>query len=246
MVTNTGIGTDTNAHALNIRTTLLGDIRQFVHETDLGGQHRVGGIFGEFRGADVHADHAIVAAVKRFVKGSQQLRRARVVRADDDAIGFHEIINRVALFEEFRVRDDIAFMLDATLFECRQNCLLDFVRRADRHRRFVDDDPIVIHVLTDRLRDGEHILHIRGTVLVGRCADRDKLKQAVINTLRHVGRKLKATRRHVAFNVIIQSGLIDRHFTGIEPLDPVCIDIDAHNVIAHFGHAGTGDQANVA
>jgi hypothetical protein len=40
----------------------FGQVGQFVHEADLGGQHRVGRVLREFRGAHVHDDETFVIA----------------------------------------------------------------------------------------------------------------------------------------------------------------------------------------
>src|SRR5687767_15620987 len=48
-------------------TTLFrsGEIRQLVHEADLGREHRVGRVLGQLRGAHVHDDHALTVARER-------------------------------------------------------------------------------------------------------------------------------------------------------------------------------------
>jgi hypothetical protein len=40
--------------------------------------------------------------------------------------------------------------------------------------------------------------------------------------------------------------VIDALLDVIRELEPVGIDIDAHNVVARLRHAGTGDEAHIA
>ncbi len=101
-VTDAWIGADADADLLDIRTDPLGDVGQFIHETDLGGQHGVGRVLGEFRGADVHDDQPIVIARKGIVQRAQQFSGARIVGADDDPIGLHEILDGGAFLQKFR------------------------------------------------------------------------------------------------------------------------------------------------
>ena len=61
-----------------------------------------------------------------------------------------------------------------------------------------------------------------------------------------VGGELQATARHVALHDLEQSGLMDRQRTGLQGADLPRIDVQAHHVVAHFGQAGAGDEADVA
>ena len=44
----------------------------------------------------------------------------------------------------------------------------------------------------------------------------------------------------------LETGLVDRYLALIEPLDLVLIEVAANDVIAHFRHAGAGDEADIA
>ena len=58
------------------------DLGNLVHESDLGGEHGFGRLFGQLRRADVHRDETLVAAVERRVEVAQKLPGARIVHAD--------------------------------------------------------------------------------------------------------------------------------------------------------------------
>jgi len=44
----------------------------------------------------------------------------------------------------------------------------------------------------------------------------------------------------------VETRFIDRHFSLLEPLDLVCIFVDAHNVVPEIGKTHAGDQADIA
>ena len=66
----------------------------------------VGGVLGEFGGAHVHDDQALVVALEGRVELAHELDGALVVGADDDAVRAHEVVDGGAFLEEFRVGDD--------------------------------------------------------------------------------------------------------------------------------------------
>ena len=131
-----------------------------------------------------------------------------------------------------------------SLVQGRLDPVAHLVGRAHGHRRLVDDDAIVVHVRTDGLRHGQHVLQVGRAVFVGRRADRDELEQPVGDALRDVGRELEATCLDIAFDVSLETGLVYRNVPGIQALDLGLVDVDAHDVVA--GHTCAGHQADVA
>jgi hypothetical protein len=87
--------------------------------------------------------------LKGLVERLQQLGGARVVGADDDAVGLHEVLDRRALLEELRVGDHVELDRAPRVFKRPRNLRLHLVGGADRHRRLVDDDAVLGHVLAD-------------------------------------------------------------------------------------------------
>ncbi len=124
--------------------------------------------------------------------------------------------------------------------------LTHLVGGADGHGRLVYDDSIVVHVRADGLGNGQHVLQVGRAVLVRRRADRDELEQPVIDALLDVGRELEATRLDVALDESVETRLVDRNVAGVEALDLALVDVDAHDVVAGFGHTRARDQANIA
>jgi hypothetical protein len=206
VVTDARIRADAEPHVLDVRAEALGEIGELVHEADLGGQHRVGRVLGQLRRADVHGDEPVMLAVEGLVEQPEQLGGARVVGADDDAIRAHEVLDRGAFLEEFRVGHHVEVDRDAALRQRAGDFGLDAVGGAHRDRRLVDDDAVLVHVLADRARHGQHVLHVRRAILVRRRADRDELEQPVRDALGHVGGELQAARLAIAGNDGIQPG----------------------------------------
>jgi hypothetical protein len=65
------VGADALTDHFHVGTDLLRDVRDLVHEADLGRQHRVGGVLGQLGGAHVHHHDAVVVAIEG---GIQRLR----------------------------------------------------------------------------------------------------------------------------------------------------------------------------
>ena len=181
--------------------TRVGQIRQFVHERDARGEHRVGRVLGELRGAHVHVQRALVIAVERRVQPLHQLARMLAGSSSSqpmhDAIGPHEVVDRRAFLQELRIRHDrkrrAARRSRASQFFPITARTLS--RRADRHRRLVDDHLEAVHVAADVARRREHVLQVGGAVFVRRRAHRDELHLAVRDARLDVGRELDAAGR---------------------------------------------------
>ncbi|OIQ64225.1 hypothetical protein GALL_542250 [mine drainage metagenome] len=103
IVADARIGADADAHLLDVGTEPVGQVGQFVHERDAGGQHAVGCVLGKLCALDIHDDDTVVVAVERRIDVAHQLLGAGVLAADDDAVRPHEIFDCRAFLEEFRV-----------------------------------------------------------------------------------------------------------------------------------------------
>ncbi len=130
------------------------------------------------------------------LNGSYSARSSSAVRGLSvpmhDAVGLHEVLDRGALLQELRIRDDVEVDCAAALGQGVLHLGAHQIGRADRDRRLVHDDAIIGQVLADRACDREHVRQVGGAVLVGRRADRDELEKAVRDARRDVGRELEA------------------------------------------------------
>ena len=61
-----------------------------------------------------------------------------------------------------------------------------------------------------------------------------------------VGGEAQAPGGHVVRDDAVQPGLVDRDAAAFEHGDLRGIDVEAHDVVAHLGQAGAGNQADVA
>ena len=117
----------------------------------------------------IHHHDRRAGARERLVQRHHHLGAARVLGADHDAIGLHEILDRGALLQEFGVADDAE-----RVRRLAPDDRPDLLGGADRDGALVDDDLVAVHRPADVLRDPEHVLQIGRSVLALRRADRDE------------------------------------------------------------------------
>ena len=101
-VANAGVRAHALAHRLNVHVQAFAQIGQLVHERDAGGQHGVGGVFGQFSRALGHHQGAFVVAVEGRVEVAHLAQRplARFIagHAEHDAVRAHEVFDRRTFF----------------------------------------------------------------------------------------------------------------------------------------------------
>ncbi len=179
--------------------------------------------------------------------GAYTARSSAIARSSsapiDDAVGPHEVLDRGAFLQEFRIRHDGKRQRGAAGGKLGGDRLANAIGGADGNGRFVDDDLVVGHAAADRGRGVEDVPHVGRAVLVGRRADGDELKTAVRHRGVDVGREAQAPRIDVAMDHVLQSRLVDRHAARLEHVDLACVDVEAKHVVADFGEAGAGDES---
>src|SRR5690606_12381413 len=92
VIADTRIGADTPTNFFNVCPQTLSQVGHFVHKADLGGQHRIGSVFGQFRRPNIHENHTIVVAIERVINLTQYIRSLLAVGTDHDAVRLHEIV----------------------------------------------------------------------------------------------------------------------------------------------------------
>ncbi len=237
VVADPGIGPDALADQLDVGAEVIGEIGELVHERDPRRQHRVRRVFGELGRAHVHHQQPLVAAHERRVDRTHRGDRALVVGADHDAVGPHEIVDRRALLQEFRIGDHGEGDRRAAHAKVLRDRRADTVGGAYRHGGLVDDDLELGHPAADAARGREHVLHVGRAVLIGRRADGDELQRAVRDACIDVGGEAKAPGRRVAADERLQPGFVDRHAARFQHRDLAGVDVDAQHVVADFGQA---------
>ena len=91
---------------LNIGADLLAEIGDLVDEGDLRRQKGIGGIFGQFGRPPAGEEDRRLVEIERPIDLVHHVARARILGADDDAVGALEIADRRAFAQEFRIGDD--------------------------------------------------------------------------------------------------------------------------------------------
>ena len=187
-----------------------------------------------------------MAAVEGFVECFQEFGGARIVGAHDDAVRLHEVIDCRTFLEKLGVGYNVKLDRRATLVQCLAYRECHFVRRAHRHRRLIHHDAIVVHVFADGTCHGEDVLQVRRSIFVGRCANGNKLEQAMVDGLLDISRKFQPACFAVALDVAVEARLVNGHFAVVQARDFLLIDVIADHVISGLRHAGASDQADVS
>ena len=142
---------------LDVGAETFGNVREFVHAADFCREHDIRGILRQLRRTNVHTDHPVVTAIERFVQGSEQFRRSRIIGTNDNAIGFHEVIYRSTFFEKLRIRDHIELDRFVALGELR----LDLGEDGFQVKRLIVNPGAVLS-LQKHARRAEHWVVVRG------------------------------------------------------------------------------------
>ena len=79
-----------------------------------------------------------------------------------------------------------------------------------------------------------------------RRAHGDEHRARTIECFRKVGSEGKPSRLDVARDQLIESWFVDRHLSGLEPVDLGCILVDADHVVSEIGKACAGNQSDIA
>ena len=158
------IEADALGHILDVGAHFLAELGDLVDEGDLGCEEAVGGVFDELGGLDRRERDRRLDQVERPVKRAHDLSRPFGLGADHHAIRPHEIADRGALAQEFRVGDHVeaAFRPDPS-----EN-LRDLATGADGYRRFRDHHRVARHCAGDLLGRTEDVAQIGVTVASAR------------------------------------------------------------------------------
>ena len=95
------VGADPFADHADIGVEQLTDACQLVHEGDARRQHRISGILTELCRGDIHDDQPVVVEHEGGVDLFHDVDGSLVFGADDDSVGFHEVVDGAPFLEEF-------------------------------------------------------------------------------------------------------------------------------------------------
>ena len=229
------------ANVLHVGAVGFAQSRDFVHEGDLAGEHRVRRVLDHLGAADVHHEDGVTLAEERLVELVQRLRGTLALHTTDHAIRLHEVADRIAFLEELRVVRDVKRGVGPTLDE-----ISNLVTGSDRDRA-LDDDGLGVLMLPKRVDhlgdvagDPQDVLQIRGSVGVARrsYADEDDIGVLVGGSL--VSGELKSAGGGVAVDHLREARLVDRAFAPLEHGDLPFIDVEACDFVPGLCEAGSG------
>src|SRR5258708_5020595 len=242
LAADAAVGGDDVGDVLHVGGDLLAQIGDLVDEGDLGGEEAVRGVFGELRRLHRGEDHRRLYQVERAIELAHDLLRAGALGADHDAIGAHEILDRRALAQEFRVRHHVESELGPRLADD----LGDVPAGADRHGRFGDHHGIAGERASDLLRGGEDIGEIGMAVAAARRrADGDEDRVGPRHGGGEIGGEGEASGARIALDDLIETGLVDRHFALLQARDLLRVLVDASDGDAELGKARAGDESDI-
>ena len=234
---------DAARHLLHVAADLLAQVGDLVDEGDLHRQEGVGRVFGQLGIFQRGDEDRRLAQVERTVETAQRGFRPLVLGADNHPVGTHEVLDGRAFAQEFRVGGDGE--VDARpLFA---DDLGDLAAGADDHGGLDHDHRARPHRLGDLARGGIDIGEIRFAVTAARGrADRDEDHVGPGDSRIEIGGEGQAPGGQVPLDQPVETGLVDGHLAGIEPLDLAGVDVDAGDVEAELGKADTRNQADIA
>ena len=137
LTTNAAVLSHALAHAFNVCSDDLTQIRDLIHETDFHRQKSIGCIFDEFRGMLVHDENGISVAHKWLIEIAHQFAGRGVAGSNHHSFWFHEILHRRTFAKKFRVADYVKVLtgLQSVRFERCAN----LVRSSDGYSALRDD-----------------------------------------------------------------------------------------------------------
>ena len=235
VVADARVGTDAQAHRLNVGAQVFGQLGNLVDEADLGGQHAVGGVLGQFGAAQVHEDDAVVVAVERRVEVAHYVTHFFTLTADDDPVRAAAVGNGGAFLEEFRVGDDIELQLTAGGTQIVENVVAQGVAGTDRHRGFLHQDYRRHAMAGNRITHRQHVFQVGRTVFIRRRAHGNKQHFTVFDGEFLIVGKAQASAFQVVLDHGCQARLEDGHMTLLQRFDLALVNVHANDIVTDFG-----------
>ena len=253
-IADAGVAGHAAPDLVDVAAVGLAEVGDLVDEGDLGGEHGIGGVLDHLRGGNVHDVDGVAVADEGLVELAHPAAGALVGDADHDAVGFVEVVDRGAFFEELGVRGHVegfvGFGFDG---------FADFFVGADRDGGLDHDDLAAAFVqlaagvagrVLDRLADvarrGEDVLEVGVAHLIAGRAHADEDHLGVGVGLGLVGGEVQAAGLVVALDQLVEARLVDRADAVLELLDLLGVHVEAGHLVADVRKAGAGDESDVA
>ena len=168
---------------------------------------------------------------------------ARIVAADDDAVGLLEVVDGGAFAQELGVGYDGELSVRAPFGDDARH----LVAGADGHGRLGDDHLVAVEHRGDVLGGLEHVGEIGMAVAAPRGrADGDEHRLGRRYGASEVGREGQPVLAHVLVDQLRQSRLEDRHLAARQRSDLVGVVVDAGHGVPEIGKAGPRYEADIS
>jgi hypothetical protein len=184
-------------------------------------------------------------ALAAYLVSSALLARFGIVEADHDAVRLHEVVDRGAFLQEFRIADDMERDVHAALLEFASDRALDLLGGADRHGRLVDDHGRFRQALADAACSGQDVGQVGAAVFVRRRADGQEDDVGVVDGIVIVRREQQAAGSGVALDEAVQAGFVDGDDPVLQHRDLARVDVQAQHGIADVGETCARHQSDV-
>ena len=217
-----------------------------VHERDAGGEHAVGGVFGQLSRLPIHREERFLALHERIVQAPHHAERLGRLAADDDAIGIQTVLNGRAFLEELRIGNDLHVCLGLLLEE-----VVELTIRPGGNGRFHDDRHHVIVVLlgeriTDLFASAFQIAHVDGAIGFGRRADAKEDDLGILDGGADVFGELNLARGVVLLHQFLQARFENGAVTILQRLELSSVFLDTADGVSDARQANACHQTDVA
>ena len=226
-------------HQLRVRADPLADHRDLVDERDPRREESIRRVLHHLRRVYVRRDQD--RCFQRRIESGDLLRRLPIVASDHHAVRMHEVLDRRAFAQELGVGDNGRVMLGVSLLQHARN----HVSGKRRHRGFVDHDERSVHGVRDRARRRLDVGEVRLAALAFRRADGDDRVLGARHCVEIRGRERQTSRSCVAFDQLVQAGLVEGDVVPLELRDLLLVDVDHRHLVAQIGQACCCRQPDV-
>src|SRR5262249_11230181 len=195
----------------HVGTDRLAQVGDLADEGDLHRQKRIGRVFDQLGRAALGVEQRRRVEVERAVEFRHALTCARIVAADDDAVGMFEIADRRALAQELRIRHHRYVGVGTRLADDA----LDLVAGADGYGRLGDDQREALERGRDLAGRSVNEREVGMAIAAARGrADGDEYRVGSPHRRCQFGREHEAALAQIRFDQFRKAGLEDRYLAA--------------------------------
>ncbi|MNH08923.1 hypothetical protein D3C79_683630 [compost metagenome] len=242
MATDAPVATDAVAHLFDVHAQVCAEPGQFIDERYFGCQEGIGCVLAELGRTRGHHQDTFAIAHKRRVEALQALPCCLVVRADDDAIRAHEVVDGAAFLEKLRVARHLDGKTGAAVAQALHHVPGHALCGAHRHGRLVDHQATARQMAAKAVGHGQHVLQVGRAIFLAGRADSDehhlRLGQRRLPLVAEAQQPLADPR----LQQCLQPRFMDRTLALTQLCQALRVAFQAHHPVAHPGETGCRHQ----